>query len=225
MSKPPHTLRSERPEAVGATDRRSVTIDLRWVARAAVLVAIGLSFIALRPVWIARYRGVDADLSQQWLRFAPLAGADLRRANLVVADLSHANLRKARLDETNMMGVYLIRTNLEGASLRGAVIDKPSWFKRANFQNTDLRETQFSDGSCEDVNFTGADLRGATVWGFRFTRANLSGADLRGVDLRGATFEQVTVTDAKYDADTQWPPGFDPQAHGAVLVEARPASE
>ena len=50
----------------------------------------------------------------------------------------------------------------------------------------------------------GADLRGANLrW------ANLRGANLRGADLR----------EAKYNANTKWPEGFDPVTAGTKLVE------
>jgi uncharacterized protein YjbI with pentapeptide repeats len=42
----------------------------------------------------------------------------------------------------------------------------------------------------------------------------LVGANLRWADLTGAH-----LSDAKNNADTTWPEGFDPVAAGAVLVE------
>lgn len=48
------------------------------------------------------------------------------------------------------------------------------------------------------------NLRGANLYGVNLSRAALRGADLRG---------------AKYNADTKWPLGFDPEAAGAVLME------
>ena len=54
-----------------------------------------------------------------------------------------------------------------------------------------------------------ADLRGIDLTG-----ANLEGANLREANLSGAN-----LSGAKYNANTQWPAGFDPVAEGAGLVE------
>ena len=53
------------------------------------------------------------------------------------------------------------------------------------------------------TNLSGANLRGADL-----RRADLSGADLSGADLSGA----------KYNSETTWPAGCDPEAAGAELV-------
>jgi hypothetical protein len=48
-------------------------------------------------------------------------------------------------------------------------------------------------------------------------------ADLRGANLSGsasmADLSRATLTGAKYTSKTEWPPDFDPEAAGAVLVE------
>ncbi|MCC2668927.1 MAG: hypothetical protein K0Q72_1398 [Armatimonadetes bacterium] len=54
----------------------------------------------------------------------------------------------------------------------------------------------------------GADLTSANLRGANLCLATLSMARLNAVDLHGA----------RYDASTRWPDGFDPAAHGAVLV-------
>ncbi len=47
--------------------------------------------------------------------------------------------------------------------------------------------------------------------------ADLSWADLRGADLGGADLSGADLRMVRYNADTQWPAGFDPVAAGAVL--------
>jgi uncharacterized protein YjbI with pentapeptide repeats len=47
------------------------------------------------------------------------------------------------------------------------------------------------------------------VAGATLMEANLTGADLTGARMHGAY----------YDAHTRFPAGFDPRAHGAVLVK------
>ena len=52
-------------------------------------------------------------------------------------------------------------------------------------------------------------LKGAILNEANLSEANLSEANLQGTKLRRA----------KYNENTTWPTGFNPQAHGAVLVE------
>ena len=40
-----------------------------------------------------------------------------------------------------------------------------------------------------------------------------------GADLSEANLENVVLEKAKYDSKTIWPKDFDPQKHGAILVE------
>ncbi len=49
--------------------------------------------------------------------------------------------------------------------------------------------------------------------------ADLQGVDLSGADLGGANLSRADLRGAKYDADTTWPEGVDPQAAGAEMVE------
>ena len=46
-----------------------------------------------------------------------------------------------------------------------------------------------------------------------------AGADLQGIDLSRADLRGAILYGAKYNANTQWPEGFDPEAEGMVLVE------
>jgi uncharacterized protein YjbI with pentapeptide repeats len=56
-------------------------------------------------------------------------------------------------------------------------------------------------------------LRGAAL-----SRVFHQVTDLRGADLRGAWLSKANLTNARYDARTRWPAGFDPLKHGAVLT-------
>ena len=62
-------------------------------------------------------------------------------------------------------------------------------------------------GGCEikpEAQCSGADLHGANL-----TDADLNDASLGNADLSGA----------RYDTDTKWPEGLDPEAAGVVVVE------
>ena len=114
-----------------------------------------------------------------------------------------ANLKQAQLARASLYRAKLIKANLSGSNL---------W-------HADLR----------NANLTGANLIGADLWytnlrsailiNAKLQRANLVNADLNGADLSGADLFGASLHDAKYDADTKWPDGFDPVAARAVLVE------
>ena len=133
------------------------------------------------------------------------SGANLARANLVGrdlrgADLSGANLQEAHLAGADLRATNLASTNLRRADLRGAVAGR-------------------------------ADLSGAVLKG-----ADLRGASLRDADVRGADLHQAVMTccsdpmrtvdlqGARYDAATQWPGDFNPEAWGALRIPAPTAA-
>ena len=97
----------------------------------------------------------------------------------------------------------LSHARLVGASLRRAVL------ARADLCGADLRGADLRSADLAETNLACACLRGATLRG-----ADLAGACLRGADLAGADFRG-----ARYDARTDWPAGFDPEARGARRVE------
>ncbi len=63
-------------------------------------------------------------------------------------------------------------------------------------------------------NLRSADLRQVDLRG-----ANLFAANLVDAHLEAANLDRATLTEAVYNRSTQWPKGFDPQQHGAVLRE------
>jgi uncharacterized protein YjbI with pentapeptide repeats len=88
-----------------------------------VLVGVGALGVRLRPYWVARYRGADADLRGAVLIGAPLRGVDLHGAELPNTDLRGADLRDADLKGADLSGA-----NLDGAVFLGAVYDlQTSW--------------------------------------------------------------------------------------------------
>jgi len=74
------------------------------------------------------------------------------------------------------------------------------------------------------------ELRGARLARRYLARANLSRANLeraglRGANLRGADLSKTNVKEARYDRDTEWPEGFDPETAGARLVKGARSSD
>ena len=113
-------------------------------------------------------------------------------ANLKQAQLARASLYRAKLIKANLSGSNLWHADLRNANLTGA-----------NLIGTALWYTNLRSASLINANLSGANL----------IAADLSGADLSGADLFGASLH-----DAKYDADTKWPYGFDPVLARAWLV-------
>jgi uncharacterized protein YjbI with pentapeptide repeats len=71
------------------------------------------------------------------------------------------------------------------------------------------------------ANLTGAKLSFLGEDGFYVTdlsHADLANAKLQSADLSRAIITAAKFTGARYDPLTRWPSGFDPTAHGALLV-------
>jgi|GEM_PF-1623077 len=102
------------------------------------------------------------------------------------------NLRGADLQNANLTSFNLFKVNLANANLNGAIL-------------------------------VSADLKAAILQGTKLINANLSqallnNANLIGADLTDADLINAVLTNARYDATTIWPNGFDPVAAGAILV-------
>ncbi len=144
----------------------------------------------------AVFEGVDAtqaDFSRARLAGANFRGANLSRANFGDADLTGADLRLAKLEYPT-----LNRTDLSGANLAGTDLSR-AYLLNSRLRDADLRGLA-GIGTCEAIDFRGADLRGANLMGFKEGGPTLC-------KWRGA----------KYDRATKWPQGFDPSAAEAVL--------
>ena len=66
--------------------------------------------VRLRPYWVARHQGQEANLEL----------ADLQSANLAHADLTGVNLQRADLRGADLSGANLTYTHLVGAAVQGA---------------------------------------------------------------------------------------------------------
>ena len=85
---------------------------------------------------------------------------------------------------------------------------------RADLDEANLGEADLGGANLFSANLGGANLRGANLFSANLVRAHLEGANLEGANLEGANLEG-----ARYNHRTIWPEDFDPQAHGAILVE------
>jgi hypothetical protein len=96
--------------------------------------------------------------------------------------------------------------SLEGACLEGRFLE------HADLKEAALRGASLRGAKLADANLFGADLSGADL-----RDADLRGSDLRKADITGAQLAGARLEEAWYHSPEQWPDGFDPQAHGAVL--------
>jgi uncharacterized protein YjbI with pentapeptide repeats len=176
-----------------------VASGLAAVLAGSLLVGGLLLSLRLRPYWVARHCGREADLHGAWLTFAPLRRADLTSANLRSAALGSANLVHA-----DLTGADLRSAGLRAADLRGAVLT-----------GTDLSKADLCDADLRYAVWIGQVLIRNSAW----RTAKLCRADLRGADLRNGYLFGVDVKEARYDSRTRWPSGFDPQRRGAVRME------
>lgn len=106
-------------------------------------------------------------------------------------------------------GNYLLQRRREKQELVKSVLEWMVRGRQDNFRHVDLRK----------ADLRGVDLQGADLSYANLRKADLRGATLWGVDLNGADLQDTRLRGAKYDQDTNWPGGFDPQAAGAVYGE------
>ncbi|WP_437569377.1 DUF2169 family type VI secretion system accessory protein [Sorangium sp. So ce542] len=122
-----------------------------------------------------------------------LSGADLSHLDLEGIDLSGAVLESAFLTgsilrRANLTGAVLAHANLVGADLAGAKLGG------ANLGAACLRDVKAGGG----VDFGGAVLAKADLWGADLSGANLSGADLSEANLCDANLEDVVAEKATF---------------------------
>ncbi|WP_437292212.1 pentapeptide repeat-containing protein [Sorangium sp. So ce406] len=151
--------------------------------------------------------GVVHELQYDSLRGINLAGLDLHRAKLDGADLEGSVLDGATLRAAALEGARLLRCSLVEARLQGC------WAKDADFRKAVLTKAKLDAADLTGADLREADLHLALVWGARFSGARLDGADMRCLQLEAAKLRGATC-----DLKTRWPEGFDPEAHGVLVV-------
>ena len=170
---------------------------------------LNLSLTDLRRANLKRANLEKADLSRASLEQANLEGANLEGADLEGVDLAGANLdlaslAGANLAGANLEGAHVVTANLAGANLAGA-----------NLAGADLAGANLARANLVAANLAGADLSKGLFfgWAANLERANLAGANLAGANLAEANLAGADLSRARYNAATQWPDGFDPNAY------------
>lgn len=154
----------------------------------------------------------DVTLRFEDLRGAHLAGANLRDASLIGVDLSGANLNRAHLNRATLRCALLA-----GATAAGAR------FSAASLRDADLRRTVLDEATFAQADAGGSDWRDAAFGtavldGADLSEAMLHGADLRAAGTGGSAERPFSLSGARYDDATQWPPTLNPAALGARLA-------
>lgn len=137
-----------------------------------------------------------AQLRKVSFYYSDLTGACFKDADLSGAILCGANYTNACFDHANMFNADLRKINAPGASFRYVNIS------RLNFGGSILKNACFfNSGSVSAVDFSNADLEGATLSGMdicdaRFEWANLSRANLSSTKFRKCKIYSANLFEA-----------------------------
>lgn len=162
------------------------------------------------PNPVEKRRYYNANFSNSDLSGAPIGDMFLFGAIFTKANLKGTNFTGARIKDSVFVGV-----DAENANFTGAILSRSKFTKAklvgANFTHTELHQCSFN----------GADLRGVNmsavgdVTGVSFKDADLRGADLRSPDMISAR----SFKGAKYDSNTKFPKGINPEKEGMIKVD------
>lgn len=166
----------------------------------AYLVSINLS-----ESWL-----VAANLQEANLTFGILEGIHATSIDLRHAKLIRANLKDAILHSARLQGADLTGANLEGSLLFSTEFDdetilpdKTNWSSETDLsQFTDSQHTaywrgyQLEQSIGMNVNFSGANLRGVSLFRVDLQGINLNDANLQNAILKGVNLQNAILTDA-----------------------------
>ena len=82
----------------------------------------------------------------------------------------------------------------------------------ADFTRDEVIQVIEGGRKCSGADLRDIDLHTANLWGASLGGADLTGANLIRAILRGADLRKAVLSGAKYNANTKWPEGFDPEA-------------
>ncbi len=188
---------------------------------------------------------VKAKLQQTDFTETTLVKAELQSARLTEAVFVGARLREARFEGAEGNGIFFEHAKAAWARFGGAKLPGGNFFKahlphaymveaefpHGFFQEVDLRAVEAKEVEMEgarleaarlnDADMAEAKLRGAQLYeadarSAEFDFADLRGANLCRADLRGADLATAELEGARFDRRTQWPAGFDFEAHGVI---------
>lgn len=134
-----------------------------------------------------------ADLAGSALVRAVLTVADLREARLPGADLAEATLYTARLQGADLSGANLAGARLWGLDLRAVHLEGASFsaahLERCHLDGVRLLGARFDHAHLEEAFLTGSALPKACFRDASLAHAKVADVDWEGADLRGANLE------------------------------------
>lgn len=133
---------------------------------------------------------------------------DLHRADLDGMNLNQAIFKAGHLRNVNIENATAIEADFSFAALMCAYL-RGTDFSHSNFYKSRPIAANFTGSILINTDFSSSDVRGAD-----FTDTNLCGAK-----CKFSTYEEAIFKGALFDKYTQWPDGFDPIEHGAVLIK------
>ncbi len=131
-------------------------------------------------------------------------------ARLSNLDLYHLSAPGADFSEAELIATALTSAELDGAILSGAKMTRVR-LERASLKGADLSGANLADADLTGTDLTGADLTDANLSGAVLSGARLDDTKLCGTDLSQANLSHVSLTSARYCAETtRWPTAFVP---------------
>ena len=163
------------------------------------------------------------------VRLTRLLHTSFKNASLEGANLDLMNFRFINITGCRFCSASLTRTNFENMELRN--VD----FSGADLGNSNLQRTRLVRASLKGTNLKGAKLRRLILIHTNLVDANLSDTDLREINVaisfvenhNGSKLQSLplaSVADksllqgAKYNSNTKFSNGFDPQRYGMEKV-------
>lgn len=113
-------------------------------------------------------------------------GADFTNANISLSNFSYTNLKDAILSGANLGGVDFTGANIRGADLTSTVSNgftEAQLKQTMSFQMGDLRRVMFDYNNISKWDLSGQKLQHASFFATRITNVNFTGADLRGAEM------------------------------------------
>lgn len=129
---------------------------------------------------------------------------DWTGVNLFLPDLTGVDFSQAMLVDGNFFQGTAKNGFYVGASMKRFSAQNTE-FNKSDFTGADLRQAVFWGANLKQAVFRNADLRGAALAG-----ANVDDADFAGADMSTIYGIEATSGSAKYNCQTRFPEGFDP---------------
>lgn len=153
----------------------------------------------------------------------------LNEITLDVEDLSRVVIRdqnfcRAILDREIIVGSIFRYCDFENAYMNSIRCEK-TVFYGCSFIDADIRDAELTD--CFFVNcfasfaiFNGAKMNNTVFYGLDLNNAQFIGSDFSNADLRGVDLAHSYLDKTKYNRDTKWMKGFDPEQRGCILLDS-----